>query len=274
MRIERMAADLYRQHETRQKNLSKVQEKLATGKRINRASDDAAGLAVAQALDKFVRGYKVASENINAGISALQISDGGGSVVTDMLQRQRELALQSSNGTLNAEQRQALDREYQALSQEIERVAQSTEYNGQKLANGQGPLADGSGNIQAGGNASDRIPVPGGDLTLASLGVSSSGVDSPEGASQALRSIDEALRRLSENRVERGAFVNRLEHSDAVNWNQTVGGTQALSAILDLDYAQAMTDKVRESILSDAQTASMSQFDRIARSHLLALLGG
>src|SRR5688500_12212852 len=112
------------------KDAARIQERLATGKRLNRASDDAAAMAVAKEFEKRVRDYRNASENVSAGMSALASADGGSGAINDMLQRQRELAIQSSNGTLNPDQRQAIDKEFQALSQEIDRTSRSSSFNG------------------------------------------------------------------------------------------------------------------------------------------------
>jgi len=183
------------------------------------------------------------------------------------------LAVESSNDTLNPEQRQALDKEYQQLSQEIDRVSHSTDYNGQQLLDGTSDLSNGKGKIQAGGTNGDTESLPASDLSLASLGTGSTSIASAGGASQALAAIDQAMQKVNSNRATQGATINRMNFANENNENQSVNGTKALSAILDLDYAQAMTDKVRESLLSDTQTAAMSQFNNLSRTGLLTLLG-
>lgn len=259
-----------------QKELSKVQEKLATGKAVNRASDDAAMSAVIQEFDKQVRALRGSADNIDTGMNALAISDGGSSAIGDMLQRQRDLALQASNGTLNGDQRAAIDTEYQALSKEIDRISQSTDFNGQPLLNGQGPLADGSGKIQAGAGAStsDQIQVSGSDLSTSSLGTSGTSLTSAGGAEQALRNLDSALHKVSSNRADRGALYNRLEFASESNQSQWVNTTRSLSQIQDVDMAQAVTEETRLNILSHSNQAAISQFNQISRTHLLGLLQG
>jgi len=259
-----------------QQGLEKIHEKLATGKAINHASDDAAMLAVMKEFDKQVRAFRNAGENISAGLSALNISDSGSSAITDMLQRQRDLALQASNGTLNDDQRGAIDKEYQALSQEIGRIAESTEFNGQKLLNGEGPLADGQGNIHVGSGAgtTDQIKLTASQLTPESLGLIQTSVMDAGSAEKALSKIDEALKMVHANRAERGALHNRLEYSDSNNQTQLIQTTQSLSQIEDLDMAKGITEEVRQSILSQSNEAAISQFNQLSRTHLMALLQG
>lgn len=252
-------------------DLAKVHEKLATGKRINRASDDAAGLAMAKEFEKMVRGYRNASENISAGMSALTIADGSSSTINDMLQRQRELAIQSANGLLNPSQREALDREFQALSQEIDRTSKSSSFNGQNLLDGSSALSDGNGKLQAGAQAGQHIDMPHTDLSLNSLNMGTAKVDSLDGALRALNAIDAAMKRVNDTRATNGGLSNRLESALNNLGNQMINTTKGLSAIEDMDMAQGITEKVRNDILKDTNSAALSQFNQISRSHLLAL---
>lgn len=273
MRIEKHLQDqLAQKYALGSKDKGKILEQLATGKRINRASDDAAGIAVAREFDKQVRAYRNAAENIQAGLSALNIADGGASTMGEMLQRQQELAIQAANGAYNPEQRQALDREFQSLSQEIDRISKSTDFNGQPLLDGTGKLADGSGKIQAGDGAEDAVTLSAADLTLNSLNLASETLDSPEAALRALGSLDSAMKRVNDLRAQGGAASNRLDFAFSNVRNQEVNSTRALAGIEDLDYAQGLTDKVRNDILQNTQEAAMTQFNRISRSQLLALL--
>lgn len=272
MRIEKHVGDhLGNQAAKISADLAKVHEKLATGKRINRASDDAAGLAVAKEFEKQIRSYRNASENVAAGISALAIADGGSSTINDMLQRQRELAIQSANGTMNPEQRQALDREFQALSQEIDRTSKSSSFNGQNLLDGSSKLSDGSGKLQAGATGDQQVDMPHTDLSLSSLNMGTASVDSLDGALRALSAIDTAMSRVNESRATNGGLSNRLEHALNNLGNQMVNTTRGLSNIEDMDMAKGITEKVRNDILKDTNQAALSQFNQISRSHLLAL---
>lgn len=254
------------------KEKAKGLEALATGKRINRASDDAAGLSLAREFEKRIRAYRNASENIQAGISAMAIADGGSGAISDMLQRQRELAVQSANGALNQDQRKSLDQEFQTLTLEIDRISKSTDYNGQNLLDGTGKLADGTGRVFAGQDADGAILFGASDLSASGLSLGSAGLGSPEAALRAMDSIDSAMRRVNEDRSNRGALANRLDHAMADNENQAINTTKGLSAVEDLDFAVAMTDKVRNDILQNSGAAAISQFNQLTRSHLLALL--
>lgn len=272
MRIDKHMGDrLSSQSAKNSQELAKIHEKLATGKRINRASDDAAGLAMAKEFEKQVRAYRNATENISAGMSVLAIADGGSSSINDMLQRQRELAIQSANGTLNGDQRQALDREFQALSQEIDRTSKSSSFNGQGLLDGSSPLSDGNGTLQAGSEPGQHIALPHTDLSLSSLNLGTSKVDSLDGALQALNAIDAAMTRVNDSRAAGGGLSNRLESALQNLGNQMINTTKGLSAIEDQDMAQGITDKVRQDILQNTSAAALTQFNQISRSHLLAL---
>lgn len=273
MRIEKHLQDqLAQKYAQGAKDKGKVLERLATGKRINRASDDAAGLAIAKEFDKQVRAYRNAAENIQAGMSAMNIADGGASTISDMLQRQQELAIQAANGAYGQDQRDAIDKEFQSLSQEIDRISKSTDYNGQQLLDGTGKLADGSGQIQAGDGSSDSITLTASDLTLNTLNLANEKLSSPDDALRAMGSIDAAMKRVNDMRANEGATANRLDFALSNTQNQQVNSTQALSNIEDLDYAQGLTDKVRADILQNSQQAAISQFNQISRSQLLALL--
>jgi flagellin len=273
MRIERHLQDqLAQKYAQGAKDKGKILEQLATGKRINRASDDAAGLAVAVEFDKQVRAYQNAAENIQAGMSAMNIADGGASTISDMLQRQQELAVQAANGAYNQDQRDAIDKEFQSLSQEIDRISKSTDYNGQQLLDGSGGLANGSGTIQTGDGASDSVTLSAADLTLNSLNLANESLSSPQAALKAMGSIDAAMKRVNDLRANDGATANRFDFAMANAQNQQVNAAQSLSNIEDLDYAQGLTEKVSADLLQNTQQAALSQFNQISRSQLLALL--
>lgn len=272
MRIEKHTGDHFAGQSSKiGQDLARIHENLATGKRINRASDDAAGLAVAKEFEKQIRAYRSATENISAGMSALAIADGGSSTINDMLQRQRELAIQSANGTLNTDQRQALDREFQSLSSEIDRTSKSSSFNGQNLLDGSSALSDGSGRLQAGSDGGQQVEMPHTDLSLGSLNLGSERVDTLDRALRAVNAIDTAMNRVNESRAANGGLSNRLEHALNNLGSQLVNSTKGLSNIEDLDMARGTTEKVRNDILRDSNTAALSHFNQISRSHLLAL---
>lgn len=273
MRIEKHVQDrLANAFQATGKEKAKVMEQLATGKRINRASDDAAGLAVAKEFEKQIRAYRNAAENIQAGMSALSIGDAGAGTISEMLQRQQELAIQSANGAYGQDQRDALDKEFQALSSEIDRISKSAEYNGQKLLDGTGPLADGTGRIQAGDGADDAVTLHAADLSSNALDLSNPKLGSPQSALQAMGAIDSAMKRVNDLRADQGGLSNRFEFAWNNTQNQAINTTRSLSNGEDLDFAKGLTEKVRADLLQDSHGAALSQFNRLTRSHLLALL--
>jgi flagellin len=273
MRIEKHLQDqMASRFQATGKEKAKALEQLSTGKRINRASDDAAGLAVAKEFEKQIRAYRNAAENIQAGMSALSIGDAGAGSISEMLQRQQELAIQSANGAYGQDQRDALDKEFQSLSAEIDRVSKSTEYNGQKLLDGTGPLANGSGTIAAGDGADDSVTIHASDLSLNALNLGTQSLNSPQSALQAMGAIDAAMKKVNDTRADQGSLVNRLDFAYSNNQNQAVNVTQSLSNVEDLDFAKGLTEKVKADILQSSQGAAMTQFNQLTRSHLLALL--
>jgi flagellin len=275
MRINSSEADFYGfVQQIREKQQARIDEQMATGKRVNRASDDAAAMAVAETLRTTLKGHQTATENLYAGMSALNIGEGASSSISDMMQRQRELALQSQNSTLNQDQRQSLNREYQSLSQEIERVAQGTQYNGQGLLNGQSQLSNGQGRLQAGGGPDDGLDIPATRLTSQDLGMDQTDISTESGARDAMQGLDQAMRRVLNSRAEKGALINRMESQIQNHEVQAREHAKSLSQVEDMDFAVGLTEKVRLSILQEGQNAALSQFNQLSRSHLVALLHG
>ncbi|MBF0431403.1 MAG: hypothetical protein HQK83_09005 [Fibrobacteria bacterium] len=262
------------QNRQNQGALSKIFEKLSTGKRINRASDDASMLSIARELEKQVRGFRQTEVNMDDALSALRISDGGASQITDMLQRQRELAIQANNGTNGQEQRDALNTEFQALSSEIDRISQSTQFNRQSLLDGQSDLSDGTGEITAGtGTAeADRINMPQADLRAETLNISNLDISNPSNISSALQGIDSALNQVNQTRTNAGAAYNRFEYSISNSVNQRINTAAALSQAEDLDYAEGTAEQARASILSQSNMMALQNFNNISRNNILGLL--
>lgn len=256
-----------------QKSLSKVLGKLSTGNRINTAADDAAGLAVAKRLEAMSRGYKRSGMNIEDAMSALNIADGGSSTVGDILQRQRELAVQASNDTLTDQDREALDAEYQQLNEELGRTADSTQFNTMDLLNGGSPLSDGTGNIQAGPGAggANQIGTPNTDMTAGAIGAGGS-IATAAGAQAALSSVSSALDKVSAARANIGAFTNRLESAYRNNSNMEINTSEAQSRLEDLDYAQATMELARNDIMSQTAISATRHFNQISKHTVLGLL--
>ena len=203
------------------KKFGNILEKLSTGKKINRASDDASGLAVAEILSANVRGFQMGNVNANYAQAAQYIAEGAGNETSSILQRQRELAIQSSNDTLSPSNRQALDTEFQALNEELTRIADSSEFNGLNVANGT-ELGAGGGEVMVGPQAGDLADVVGADFTASNLGTVGEDILSSAGASSALAAIDTAIASTNNQRVAIGANINRLEHTISNNTNQAI----------------------------------------------------
>lgn len=256
-----------------QQLLGKLYEKLGTGKRINRASDDAAGLAVAKELEKMSRGYKAAGVNIGDAMSALKIAEGSSSTISDMIGRMNELSVQASNDTLNADQRSMLNNEFQQLKQEISRMAESSEFNTQDLLNGESPLSDGTGLFQVGPNSGDTVQAGEANLMASGLGIMALDISTQAGAVGAIDGLASALDQVNETRTDLGSQINRLEYTASNNENMNTNTAAALSLIEDLDFAQALTEKATADVLSQSALLAQRNFQDISRNSILALTG-
>jgi len=259
----------------RQKALSKIHEKMGTGKRVNRAQDDAAGLAIAKALEAMSRGYKADAINIGDAMSAMNIGEGATQGITDMLGRMRELSIQASNDTLTDNERGALNDEFQQLKQEIDRHTKNTQFNTQDLLSGQSPLSDGTGKLQVGPNAGgpNEITVAKSDLRTEALGIMDMDISSRSGAVAAIDGINKANEVVNATRVNFGTQYNRLEYTGNNNANMNINTTAALSLIEDLNYAKASMDKARDDILNQSGILALRNFQDVSRNSMLALLG-
>jgi flagellin len=259
----------------RQKALSKIHEKMGTGKRINRAQDDAAGMAVAKLLESMSRGYKADAINIGDAMSAMNIGEGATQGISDMLGRMHELSVQAANDTLADSDRKALNGEFQQLKQEIDRQTKSTQFNTQDLLSGQSPLSDGTGKFQVGPNAGgpNQIDVAKSDLSPSSLGIMDMDISSRNGAVTAMDGINKANETVISTRVNFGVQYNRLEHSYNNNENMNINTNAALQLIEDLDFAKATMDKARDDILNQSAVLAQRNFQDISRNSMLALLG-
>jgi flagellin len=265
-----------------QNDLGKSLEKLSTGLRINRASDDAAGLSVSEQMRTQVRGLDRAKGNAQDGIALLQIAEGAANEISDILQRQRELAVQSANDTLTTTDRSYLDQEFNALTDEIGRIADSTQYNGQTLVAGGSSSFGGAGSsssvLHIGANATagiDSITIEIDSLTAGAIGMSSSttvGVSSQSAAVTAITTIDTAITSVNNMRSDVGAYVNRLEHAINNISNQTYNTQDAESRIRDVDFANETTKFTKNQILSQSATSMLAQANA-APQGVLGLIG-
>ncbi|WP_217924377.1 flagellin [Miltoncostaea oceani] len=266
------AQNAHRQLSATNNKLSGTMERLSSGLRINRAADDAAGLAVSEEMRTQIRGMNVASRNALDGVSLVQVADGALGGVSDMLQRVRDLAVQAANGTLTDLQRNNLDREVQSITSEIGRVASDTEFNGIKILSGSVATAASAVTLQVGANGAQVIAFTIGTMSASDLGVSGIAVSTAASATAAIASIDAAIRSVNSQRASMGAIQNRLE--------QTIGRLEltsenlqaAESRIRDADMAMEMIDFTRNQILQQSGTAMLAQANQAPQS-ILQLLG-
>jgi flagellin len=257
--------------EQTQRRLNSVLEKLATGQRVNRSKDDAAGLAISEGLISQTRGFKMATRNAEDAVSAYNIADGASNETTNILQRQRELATQSRNATLNDRDREALNKEFQQLNEEIERISGTTKFNKQDLANGQG-LGDGTAELQVGPNEGETITSPQIDLSAQTLGMTGTDIGTAAGANAAIANIDNAINTINEQRSTIGAMTNRLESTIRNLQTADVNTTAAQSVIRDQDMAMGIAEMIKNQVLSQTGNSALSVFNRISADHILGLI--
>jgi len=248
-------------------SIAKSFEKLSSGKRINRASDDAAGLAIAASLDAVIKVNNQASRNIDYASSALQIADSTIGQLSDIATRQAELATQSANGSLSDEQRVQLDQEYQALSQEAQRITSTTQFNGQNL------FSSGSITIQAGsdGSSSSQLSVDFQNIQGIVDGRTSTSIASQAGAQAAIDSTNDYISQLATSRGSIGAVESRLSTASSNLSSQNVEYAKSKSRIEDVDYAEEVANKTASSIKQNSSVAVLAQAN-LAKESVLRLL--
>ena len=264
------AVNAYRNLSVTDGQMSKSLEKLSSGFRINRAADDASGLAISEKLRGQVRGLDAASANAQNGISLIQTAEGALNETTAILQRMRELTVQAGNDTNVAADRTAIKTEIDQLSAEITRIAGTTEFNTQKLLSG-GTVASAGLTFQIGANAGQVLNVKIAKMDAAALTVSALTVDSAANASSSLDNIDKAIASVSSQRASLGAVQNRLEHT-VKNLNVASENLAASeSRIRDTDMAKEMMNFTRSQILTQAGTSMLAQANQ-APQGVLSLL--
>ena len=234
-------------------NLESSMERLSSGKRINSAKDDAAGLAIASRMESKVRGMEVGVRNSNDGISAVQTAEASLGNISNILQRMRELAVQSSNGTNNTDDRASLDVEYKQLIDEIDHIAGKTTFNGIDLL-----AADSTVDIQLSDVKGDTIAIKTIDATTTKLGTAA-GITTATDAATALDQIDTALKTVSDARAEYGANLNRLNFNIDNITNMSNNLSAAKSRIEDADMAKEVSEMTKNKILTQAGMAMLSQ---------------
>ena len=260
------------------RQLQKSLERLSTGMRINRASDDAAGLSVSEQLRTQICGLGMGARNIQDGISLVNVAEGALIEVESMLQRMRELCIQSANDTLTSAERTYIDIEVDNLKDEVDRIVTGTQYNGMQLLNGDAPWGTTGGTLHIGPNndpASDTLSYVINAMDTTTLGIDGTNlqVDTQANATAGIGTLDEALTSVNALRADLGAMTNRLEHALANQENQEQNMQAAESVIRDADFAYETTQFTRNQILSQSSTAMLSQANMIPQS-VLSLLQG
>jgi len=249
-------------------SLSKSTEKLSSGYKINRAADDAAGLAISEKMRRQVRGLSQASANAQDGISAVQTAEGALNEVHDMLQRMNQLANQSANGTNTTKDREYINSEVQALVSEIDRVASTTTFNEQNLLDGTFTAK----NLQVGAESGQYIKISINSMKSSGIGLSGVNVASVGAASSAIGTIKNALASVSKQRSDLGAVQNRLEHTINNLDNVVENTTAAESQIRDTDMATEMVKYSNANILAQAGQSMLAQSNQ-SNQGVLSLLG-
>jgi flagellin len=246
-------------------------ERLASGYRINKAGDDAAGLAISEKLRAKIRGLQVAQRNANDGISLVQVAEGGLNEVQNILVRMRELGVQAASDTIGPAERVYLDNEYQALKSEVDRIANGTDFNGTNLLDGTGGSLDIQ--VNTGGEnilGVDRISYDASraDANTDKIGIADLNISTKDGAQKSLAKVDAALDYISSLRGDLGAMQNRLI-STINNIGISVENLSAAnSRIKDVDIADESAELTRNNILMQAGTSVLSQSNQVPKMAL------
>lgn len=250
----------------------KVLEQLSSGQRINRAGDDAAGLAISENLKAQIRGLGQAERNAQDGISLVQIAEGALAEVSNIMIRLRELAVQAASDTIGPTERKFLNVEFEQLMSEVDRIANSTEFNRVPLLNGTGSVFD----IQIGTRndpLSDRLTfdASSADVNVAALGLNLASVSDKISAQNSLAAIDQAIQNVSSIRADFGALQNRLQSTVNNIQVSTENLSAANSRVRDADVASATAEMTRTNILMQAGTSVLAQANQ-STTHALGLI--
>ena len=258
---------------TSQSSLATSLQRLSSGLRINSAKDDAAGLAIADRMTSQIRGNTVAMRNANDGISLAQTAEGSLAKVGENLQRMRELAVQSMNGTNGTDDRTALDTEFQELASEVERVTKGTDFNGLKILGGDaGALAF---QVGAGTSTEDTITVTTTDMSADTdiTAVTGGDIKDTTTSKAAIENIDKALAKVNTERTIYGSTQNRFESVVSNLQTSVESQSAARSRIMDADFASETANLTRGQILQQAGTAMLAQANSLPNG-VLSLLRG
>ncbi|TCK05046.1 UNVERIFIED_ORG: flagellin [Anoxybacillus amylolyticus] len=265
------ALNAYRNLAANQSSISKNLERLSSGLRINRAADDAAGLAISEKMRSQIRGLQMAERNALDAISLIQTAEGALNEVHSILQRMRELAVQAANGTNQDTDREALDSEFQQLIEEIDRIGQDTQFNKMNIL-----AADQNIDIQLGANNGQTLTLSWKQQLKNSLGedatdISNLNIKTITDAQNAITTLDNAIISVSKSRSKMGAYQNRLEHTinNLTTANENL--TAAESRIRDTDMAMEMAEFTKNNILTQAAQAMLAQSNQLPQGILQLL---
>jgi flagellin len=247
-----------------QRDIQKSMTQLASGSRITKSADDAAGLAISENLKSQIRSLGQAGRNANDGISLIQTAEGGLGEVSNILTRMRELGIQSASDTVSGRERELIDKEVQQLKNEVQRIAVTTKFGNQPLIDGTGETFDFQVGIQNDPMA-DRISFNAGeaDATASALGIDGFDFTSKEGAQEALAALDDAQSNVNGFRATLGALQNRLQSTVDNTSTQNENLSAANSRIRDTDVAQSSADMARNNILLQASTSTLAQANQL-----------
>ena len=286
----------YRSYSASQAGMEQNIERLSSGLRINKASDDAAGLAISDRMDNQIRGLQQANRNVQQGNNLLQTAEGGLNEIGNILGRMRELAVQSASDTVSGSDRDSIDLEFDQLGAEITRIAKSTEYNGMKLLDGSFNDTDGEGitiQIGADNSSNDQLDINLGDFTLGTSydnsnfgGVGASGgiggfdlsdaankfnLDDAGDAQTTIDTLDSMIEQVNDARADIGAKQNRLEFTSSNLMSSIQNNSASVSTIRDADFAAEAADLAKNQILVQSGTSMLAQANGLSQN-VLALI--
>ncbi|WP_206810930.1 flagellin N-terminal helical domain-containing protein [Paradesulfitobacterium ferrireducens] len=252
---------------TTNNSLQKSLEKLSSGYRINRAADDAAGLAISEKMRGQIKGLNQATRNAQDGISLIQTAEGALNETHSILQRMRELAVQAASGTYTSGDQAKISTEFGQLMSEVTRIARQTEFNAMKLLSSGKTI-----NLQIGANSGQTMAVKLSAMSSSALKIDKLGVGSVGSATSAISVVNSAINAVSTKRANFGSYQNRLEHTIANLQTASENLVAAESRIRDVDMAKEMSEFTKNQVLSQAGVAMLAQANQAPQA-ILKLLG-
>jgi len=249
-------------------------EKLASGKRITKSADDAAGLGIAKKMEAEVRGYRMAQRNASAGISLVQVAEGGLNEATNIMTRMRELSIQAASDTVGEKERGYLNLEYEQLLEEADRITKTTTFSGKELLTGQSENGTMDFHVGAYGGEDNKISFDADatDATVENLGISGTNIATKEDASDNLNKIDDAIDTVSGFRANFGAIQSRLQSTISNLDTMSVNTEAARSQIEDVDVAAETAKLASTNVMKQAGISTLSQANNLP-NNALRLIG-